>query len=271
MMNLRAVVLLSGGMDSATAMAVARSNGHELYALSFDYGQRHKNELLCARKLASFFKAKDHKVIVVELGKLGGSALTDESIDVPDADGGWSGDMPIPATYVPARNLVLLSIAAAYAETVEAESIFIGANAVDYSGYPDCRPEFLRAFEEAARLGTKCGVSGRPLRIEAPLLHLSKAQIVRLGASLLVPFETTWSCYRGGKLPCGKCDSCQLRAKGFADAGIADPLKEKGTGRTASERSSLRPRRPAAGRSSKGAQGARVEGAGSREQGGRRS
>jgi 7-cyano-7-deazaguanine synthase len=232
----KAVVLLSGGMDSATAMAVARSNGHELYALSFDYGQRHRNELDCARKLAKFFKAKEHRVLKIELGKLGGSALTDEGIDVPDADGGWKDDQPIPATYVPARNLVLLSIAAAYAETVGAEAVFIGANAIDYSGYPDCRPEFLRAFEETARLGTKCGVSGKPLRIEAPLLHLSKAQIVRLGASLLVPFEMTWSCYRGGKRPCGNCDSCQLRAKGFADAGIPDPLVERGESRIAHRR-----------------------------------
>ena len=223
-MEEKAVVLLSGGMDSATAMAVARSNGQELYALSFDYGQRHRKELECARKLARFFKAKEHKVLKIELGKLGGSALTDTAVDVPDADSGWTGGKPIPATYVPARNLVLLSIAAAYAETVGAGAIFIGANAIDYSGYPDCRPEFLRAFEEAARLGTKCGVSGRPLRIEAPLLHLSKSQIVRLGASLLVPFGMTWSCYRGDKRPCGKCDSCMLRAKGFAEAGIPDPL-----------------------------------------------
>ncbi len=227
-MEKRAVVLLSGGMDSATTLAVARSNGHELYALSFDYGQRHRKELSCARKLARFFKAKEHRVLRIELGKLGGSALTDAAIDVPDADGGWTGGKPIPATYVPARNLVLLSIAAAHAETVGAESIFIGANAIDYSGYPDCRPEFLRAFEEAARRGTKCGVSGAPLRIEAPLLHLSKAQIVRLGASLLVPFDMTWSCYRGGKRPCGKCDSCRLRAKGFGEAGIADPLLAAG-------------------------------------------
>ena len=223
-MDEKVVVLLSGGMDSATTLAVARSNGHELYALSFDYGQRHKKELQCARKLARFFNAKEHKVLKIELGKLGGSALTDTAVDVPDADGGWTGGKPIPATYVPARNLVLLSVAAAYAETVGAGAIFIGANAIDYSGYPDCRPEFLRAFEEAARLGTRCGVSGKPLRIEAPLLHLSKAQIVRLGASLLVPFGMTWSCYRGGKRPCGKCDSCRLRAKGFAEAGIPDPL-----------------------------------------------
>ncbi len=231
LMDKRAVVLLSGGMDSATAMAVARSNGRELYALSFDYGQRHSRELGCARNLARFFKAKEHKVLRVELGKLGGSALTDGAIGVPDADGGWTGDKPVPATYVPARNLVLLSIAAAYAETVDAGAIFIGANAIDYSGYPDCRPEFLHAFEEAARLGTKCGTSGKPMRIEAPLLHLSKAQIVRLGASLLVPFGMTWSCYRGGKRPCGKCDSCLLRAKGFDEAGINDPLVEKGTWR----------------------------------------
>jgi 7-cyano-7-deazaguanine synthase len=224
MMKKRAVVLLSGGMDSATAMAVARSNGYEVFALSFDYGQRHRQELGCARKIARHFKATEHNVLRIDLGKLGGSALTDENMAVPDADGGWTGEKPIPPTYVPARNLVLLSFAAAYAEVAGAESIFIGANAIDYSGYPDCRPEFMRAFEEAARLGTKCGVAGRPLRIEAPLLHLSKAQIVRLGASLLVPFEKTWSCYRGGKRPCGKCDACLLRARGFEEAGIPDPL-----------------------------------------------
>jgi 7-cyano-7-deazaguanine synthase len=220
----RAVILLSGGMDSATVMAVARSNGYELQALSFDYGQRHHRELACARALAAFFKAREHKLLRIDLGRLGGSALTDRSIDVPRAGRGWREGEQIPATYVPARNLILLSFAAAYAETAGAESIFIGANAVDYSGYPDCRPEFLRAFEEAVRLGTKAGAVGRPIRIEAPLLRLSKAQIVRLGASLLVPFELTWSCYRGGKRPCGKCDSCLLRAKGFAEAGIDDPL-----------------------------------------------
>jgi len=227
----RAVMLLSGGMDSATAMAVARSSGHELYALSFDYGQRHRNELICARKLARFFKAKEHRVLRIELGKLGGSALTDREIAVPEPSG-WKEGGRIPATYVPARNLVMLSFGAAYAETVGAEGIFIGANAIDYSGYPDCRPNFLRAFEETARLGTKCGVSGRPFRVEAPLLHLSKAQIVRLGASLLVPFDLTWSCYRGGKAPCGRCDSCLLRAKGFEEAGIRDPLLAAGANRT---------------------------------------
>ncbi|MBM4248084.1 MAG: 7-cyano-7-deazaguanine synthase QueC [Euryarchaeota archaeon] len=254
-MDKRAVVLLSGGMDSATAAAVARSNGFELYALTFDYGQRHRKELWCARALARFFKAREHRVLRIGLGKLGGSALTDRAIEVPDAGGGWTGGRPIPATYVPARNLVLLSFAAAYAETVGAGTVFIGANAVDYSGYPDCRSEFLRAFEEAARLGTKCGVSGRPLRVEAPLLRLSKAQVVRLGASLLVPFDLTWSCYRGGKRPCRRCDSCHLRAKGFEEAGMVDPVLEEGSGRKA--------------------QGARDEGArrkaqGAKAQGGRR-
>ena len=229
----RAVILLSGGMDSATAMAVARSNGYDLYALSFDYGQRHRKELGCARKLAAFFKAREHKVLRIELGRLGGSALTNRSIEVPRAGEPWREGEKIPATYVPARNLIFLSFAAAYAETVGASSIFIGANAIDYSGYPDCRPEFLRAFEEAARLGTKAGAAGRPLRVEAPLLRLTKAQIVRLGSSLLVPFELTWSCYRGGRSPCGRCDSCLLRAKGFAETGIADPLLEKGAGRKA--------------------------------------
>jgi len=220
----KAVVLLSGGLDSATALAVAAKRGYVIHALSFDYGQRHKRELQSARDIASHFGAREHRMLKIPLGELGGSALTDRKISVPAGKGPWRKGASIPPTYVPARNLVLLSWAAAYAETVGADAIFIGANALDYSGYPDCRPAFLRSFAQAARLGTRRGVSGRPVRIEAPLLRLSKARIVRLGASLGVPFGKTWSCYRGGRRPCGRCDSCRIRAKGFAEAGMDDPL-----------------------------------------------
>ncbi|MGQ9583111.1 MAG: 7-cyano-7-deazaguanine synthase QueC [Thermoplasmatota archaeon] len=235
----KAVVLLSGGMDSAAAAAVARVRGFEIYALTVDYGQRHRRELGCARRLARFFGAREHRVIRSGLGELGGSALTDRSIAVPEGKE-WRPGARVPATYVPARNLVLLSLAAAYAETLGAGAIFIGANAVDYSGYPDCRPGFLRAFERALRLGTARGSSGLPIRILAPLMRVSKAGIVRLGVRLGVPFELTWSCYRGGRRPCGRCDACRLRAGGFRDAGLEDPLERatraRGTGHVGSPR-----------------------------------
>jgi len=220
----RAVVLLSGGMDSATALAVAAKSGYEIHALSFDYGQRHGRELNSARKIASHFDVREHLVLRIPLGDLGGSALTDKNIPVPEGKGPWRRGASIPPTYVPGRNLIFLSFAAAYAEILGAEAVFIGANALDYSGYPDCRPDFLRQLEKTVKKGTKRGVAGRPLKMIAPLLSLSKADIVRLGASLGVPFQLTWSCYRGGKRPCGRCDSCLIRAKGFAEAGIADPL-----------------------------------------------
>ena len=232
-----AVILLSGGMDSATVMAVARERGYVLYALTVDYGQRHRKEIQCARRLARFFGARGHRIIKSGLGQLVGSALTDRSAPVPRGRVWRPGD-DVPATYVPARNLVLLSLAAAYAETVGAGAVFIGANAVDYSGYPDCRPEFLRAFERAICAGTRRGASGERIRVLAPLLRLSKAEIVRLGARLGVPYELTWSCYRGGKRPCGRCDSCLLRSRGFRGAGIEDPLV--GVGRRAR---GLKPRR----------------------------
>jgi 7-cyano-7-deazaguanine synthase len=245
----KAVVLLSGGLDSATTLAVARKNGYEVFALSFDYGQRHGRELQGARKIASFFDVGEHLVLKIPLGELGGSALTDKRIHIPSGKGPWREGASIPATYVPGRNLILLSFAAAYAEVLGAEAVFIGANALDYSGYPDCRPEFLRRFERTVAKGTRRGVSGKPLRIIAPLLHLSKADIVRLGASLGVPFLLTWSCYRGGKRPCGRCDSCLIRAKGFAEAKMKDPLIAVGV---------------------RGGKGARVQGGkGARVQGGK--
>jgi len=221
----KAVVLLSGGMDSATALALAAKKGYDIHALSFDYGQRHRRELQSAKRIASHFHVREHLILKIPLGNMGGSALTDQKIPIPEGKGPWRRGASIPPTYVPGRNLVLLSFAAAYAEVIGAGAIFIGANALDYSGYPDCRPGFLRQFERTVRKGTKRGVAGRPLRIIAPLLRRSKADIVRLGASLGVPFHLTWSCYRGGSRPCGRCDSCLIRAKGFAEAGMKDPLE----------------------------------------------
>jgi 7-cyano-7-deazaguanine synthase len=218
------VVLLSGGLDSSTCLAVARDEGQETYALSVDYGQRHRGELARARRIARALDAQDHRVVKVDLSAFGGSALTDPGIAVPKGRSARRMARDIPVTYVPARNTVMLGLALAYAETVGAEEIFVGVNAIDYSGYPDCRPEFLRAFEKVARLATKAGVSGRPLRIRAPLLRLSKAQIVKLGTRLGVPYRMTQSCYDpvGGRA-CGRCDACLLRRKGFAEAGVPDP------------------------------------------------
>ena len=217
------MVLLSGGLDSTTAAAWAKAQGHELYAISFDYGQRHRRELSSARKVASALGVREHRVLKVPIGQLGGSALTDKAIPVPKA-GKSIGDR-IPSTYVPARNTVFLSLALAYAEVVGSRAIVIGANALDYSGYPDCRPEYLAAFEAMANLATKAGVEGRPLRILAPLVELSKADIVRLGTRLQAPLAMTWSCYKGGRQPCGTCESCVLRRKGFEAAGVVDPVR----------------------------------------------
>jgi 7-cyano-7-deazaguanine synthase len=220
----RAVVLLSGGLDSSTCLAVARDAGFETYCLSVDYGQRHRGELARARRVARALGAKEAKVVKVDLSAFGGSALTDEAIAVPKGRSPRRMASGIPVTYVPARNTVLLALALAHAETVGAEDVYVGVNAIDYSGYPDCRPEFLRAFERVARLATKAGVSGRPLRIRAPLLRLSKAAIIKLGTSLGVPYRLTHSCYdpvRGRA--CGRCDACVLRRKGFAEAGVPDP------------------------------------------------
>ena len=245
-----AVVLLSGGLDSATVLAVALSEGLRCHALSFRYGQRHEAELASARLVAEALGAHRHEVVDLELGWIGGSALTSRAIDVPhherveDLDPGV-----IPVTYVPARNTVFLSHALAWAEVLEAQDIFIGVNAVDYSGYPDCRPAFIEAFERTANLATRAGVEGRHLRVRAPLVDLDKAAIIRLGVSLGVDYGLTTSCYDprpsegpregpGGR-PCGTCDACLLRARGFEDAGVADPavggpaadaLRERPTG-----------------------------------------
>jgi 7-cyano-7-deazaguanine synthase len=219
-----AVCLLSGGLDSATCLALARREGYACYALSFDYGQRHKIELEAARRVADCLGAERHMVAQIGLDAFGGSALTGD-IAVPKARPLEEMSRGIPVTYVPARNTIFLSFALAWAEVLESEDIFIGVNALDYSGYPDCRPEFIEAFERMANLATKTGIEGRTLvRIHTPLIRLSKAEIVKLGRELGVPFSLTHSCYDPGPegRPCGQCDSCLLRRKGFEEAGIAD-------------------------------------------------
>ncbi|MBY6212519.1 7-cyano-7-deazaguanine synthase QueC [Microbulbifer agarilyticus] len=220
MSSKKAVVLLSGGLDSATVLAMARAEGYECYALGFDYGQRHSAELMAAQRVAADLGAREHKVVKLDLRVIGGSALTDDSIDVPEEE--TSG---IPVTYVPARNTVFLSIALGWAEVLGAQDIFVGVNAVDYSGYPDCRPEYIEAYEKMANLATRAGVEGNKLSIHAPLMKMSKADIVERGTGLGVDYSLTVSCYQA--LPngaaCGRCDSCRLRAAGFAEAGLADP------------------------------------------------
>ncbi len=217
-----AVILLSGGLDSATVLAIAREAGYACYALSLDYGQRHNAELTAAARVAHAIGAIEHRLIRLGLGDIGGSALTDASIAVPESptDG-------IPVTYVPARNTVMLSLALAWAEVLGSRDIFIGVNAVDYSGYPDCRPEFIAAFEQMANLATRAGVEGARLRIHAPLQHLSKADIVRRGGALGVDYAQTVSCYQATAegLACGRCDSCRLRREGFLAAGLTDPTR----------------------------------------------
>lgn len=216
-----AIVLLSGGMDSATCLAIAASAG-PVETLTLHYGQRHRRELASARRLARHYRSVRHTELRLPLGRLLDSSLTDLARPLPGLGGGRRGGA-IPSTYVPARNTLFLAIALALAESRGARSIYLGVNAVDYSGYPDCRPEFLRAFEALARVATREGIEGRPFRIAAPLLRLSKAEIVRLGERLEVPWELTWSCYAGATRPCGRCDSCRLRAKGFEEAGVIDP------------------------------------------------
>lgn len=220
----RAVVLLSGGLDSCVAAAIARSHGFGIFALSVDYGQRHARELRAAREVAQALGAREHKVVRVDLGALGGSALTDVAMKVPQDRAEAAMAQGIPSTYVPARNTVFLSVALGWAEVLDADAVYFGANAVDYSGYPDCRPEYVMAFQGLADLATKRGVEGRSIRIEAPLLSKTKADIVRLGAELKAPLDKTWSCYLGGARQCGRCDSCQLRRKGFREAGLDDPV-----------------------------------------------
>jgi 7-cyano-7-deazaguanine synthase len=217
----RAVVLVSGGMDSAVVLALAREEGFACHALSVDYGQRHASELAAADRVSHLLGAVEHKTVHVDLRSIGGSALTAD-IDVPE-----SGGAGIPVTYVPARNTIMLSVALGWAEVLDAADIFCGVNAVDYSGYPDCRPEFVDAFEKLANLATKAGVEGRRLRVRAPLIRLSKADIVREGVRLGVDFSATVSCYRADAdgRACGACDACALRREGFVAAGVADPTR----------------------------------------------
>lgn len=221
---MKAVVLLSGGLDSTTTLAYALSKGYEVVALTVRYGQRHGRELNSARAVAKHYGITNHIVLDIDLSYLRTSALTSKDVDVPLRTSAAGIGSEIPVTYVPARNILMLSLAAGLCETEGGEAIFIGANAVDYSGYPDCRPEFFRAFEEVLKVGTKAGVEGRPIRIETPILGLSKADIVRLAKKLNAPLELTWSCYNGREAACGHCESCLLRLKGFEEAGEKDPV-----------------------------------------------
>ena len=220
--NKRAVILVSGGLDSTTVLAMARSQGFACYTLSFDYGQRHSAELLAAERVSQSLGDVEHKVVKLNLDSIGGSALTDTSIAVPEEE-----TEGIPVTYVPARNTVFLSIALGWAEVLAADDIFIGVNAVDYSGYPDCRPEYIAAFEDMANLATRSGVEGQRLTIRTPLMDMGKGDIIRAGIALGVDYGQTVSCYQATEegLACGRCDSCRLRRQGFSDAGVADPTR----------------------------------------------
>ncbi|NLD46594.1 MAG: 7-cyano-7-deazaguanine synthase QueC [Clostridiaceae bacterium] len=215
----KAVVLLSGGLDSTTCMSVAQREGCDLFPLSFDYGQRHKKELNCAKQIVKYYKVKNH--MIINIANVGGSALTDMNIEVPE----YKGLPHIPVTYVPARNIIFLSYAAGYAETIGADAIYIGVNAIDYSGYPDCRPEFIEAFEKVIKVGTKAGVNGKPVKIVTPLINLTKAEIIKLACENRAPLHLTTSCYKGEEKACGVCDSCVLRLKGFKEAGIVDTIE----------------------------------------------
>ncbi len=221
----RAIILLSGGLDSATVLAIARDQGFECLALSFAYGQRHQIELAAARQLAKAFSVVEHRELDIDLAAFGGSALTDPAIAIPEVP--FEPEEGIPVTYVPARNTIFLSLALAWAEVMEVFDIFIGINAVDYSGYPDCREEFIRAFETMANLATRAGVEGRHVHIHTPLIELSKADIIRRGGAFGVDYSLTISCYQPDPQgrACGRCDSCRLRRQGFADAGLDDPTR----------------------------------------------
>jgi len=219
-----AIVLVSGGLDSTTTLAIAKDLGFDCYALSFNYGQRHISELDAAKKVAASFSVKDHKIINIDMGQIGGSALTDSTIDVPETP-----SEGIPVTYVPARNTIFLSYALAWAEVLNATDIFIGVNAVDYSGYPDCRPEYIKAYEQLAGLATKAGVEGASFKIHTPLIELTKADIIKKGTSLNVDYALTVSCYKADDegRACGVCDSCRFRKDGFETANLTDPTRYK--------------------------------------------
>lgn len=217
----KAIVLLSGGLDSTTCLAIAKSQGFACYALSFQYGQKNDAELEAAKKIAATFEVATHYIMPLSIGNMGGSALTDRALEIPD----HQEDNKIPLTYVPARNTIFLAIALGWAEVIAADAVFIGVSAIDYSGYPDCRPEYIAAFQHLAQLATKAGIEGKATKIEAPLIHLSKAQTIRQGHALGVDYALSISCYRADKagLACGSCHSCVLRKKGFREAGVEDP------------------------------------------------
>ncbi|HVO78336.1 MAG TPA: 7-cyano-7-deazaguanine synthase QueC [Methanomassiliicoccales archaeon] len=220
----KAVALLSGGLDSTVTLARAVKAGDDVTALSFRYGQRHQKELDSARKVAEHYGTK-HVIVDLDLSSFTSSALTSKELPVPERKDASQIGEDIPVTYVPSRNIIFLSVASGLAETIGADRIYIGANALDYSGYPDCRPEFFQAFEKVLAVGTKRGVEGRPVRVVTPILRLTKAEIVKLGVELDAPLELTWSCYVGGAKACGRCDSCLLRLKGFREAGLKDPIE----------------------------------------------
>lgn len=222
----KAVIVLSGGLDSATCMGIAKDKGYELYPITFHYGQKHDREIEQAKNIADFYQVQEHRLVDISFfSDLGGSALTDENIDVPEGE----ASEDIPSTYVPARNMIFLALASAYAEVIGAELIFIGVSSVDFSGYPDCRPEFIASMNETVNLATKQGMSESKLSIEAPLSFLSKKETIELGMRLGVPYELTTSCYNGDEKACGVCDSCLLRLRGFAEAGLNDPIEYKET------------------------------------------
>lgn len=217
----KAIIVLSGGLDSTTCMGIAKDEGYELYAITFHYGQRHNREVEQAKQVAHFYNVKDHRIVnLTFLKEIGGSALTDNDMAVPKS----GEEEGIPSTYVPARNLIFLSLATAYAEVVGAEAIYTGVSAVDYSGYPDCRPEFIESMSKTIQLATKAGTTDASIRIETPLIRLSKSETIRTGIELGVPYELTTSCYLGDEVACGECDSCRLRLKGFKEAGVRDPV-----------------------------------------------
>ena len=220
----RAVCLVSGGLDSCTCCFIAKKQGYEIYALTFNYGQKHGKEIESSKLIAKAVDAKKHIVFNLDLSQFGGSSLVDIKSDIPKNQKLEDIGKEIPSTYVPARNTVFLSIALAYAETVDADTIFIGVTSTDYSGYPDCRPEYIDSFQKMANLATKKGVEGHPIKIKTPLLSLSKKEIIHKGVKLGVPLDKTWSCYKGQEKACGRCDSCLLRLKGFKEAGVKDPV-----------------------------------------------
>ncbi|UCF49377.1 MAG: 7-cyano-7-deazaguanine synthase QueC [Thermoplasmatales archaeon] len=224
-MKKKAVCLISGGIDSCVTAYLAKNDDYSIYALTINYNQQHKKEILSANKIAESLKVKNHITLNIDFSKFGGSSLTDKSIQVEKNRNFNSIGKNIPSTYVPARNTVFLSIALAYAEAIDAEGIFIGVTSTDYSGYPDCRPEYIEAYKKMAKLGTKKGIQGKPIKIKTPLLYKLKAEIIKIGLDLKVPFEHTWSCYKGEKKACGKCDSCLLRLKGFKESEARDPIE----------------------------------------------